>query len=133
MAIANGYDGQKAYLVGLFHDIAKSMSKKEMEKWMDSICPENKKYALGVWHGFVGSEIMKRIFYIQDNQIINAIYHHVLGTSKDPYAMIVFCADKLDPLRGYEVQPMIDICKKDIYQGFHMEKEENEKYVKEHY
>ena len=133
IAKANGLDVQKAYYVGLFHDIAKSMPVDEMAKWMEIICPENMHYAYGVWHGFVGSEIVDRIFGINDFQIKNAIYHHVLGTSDDPYAMVVFCADKLDPLRGYEVQPMIDICKRNIYEGFYLEKEENAKYVKEHY
>ena len=130
MAQANGLDGHKAYLAGLFHDIAKSMSKEKMEPWMDSVCPENKKYALPVWHGFVGSEILKRIFYIEDNQILEAVYHHVLGTSTDPYAMIVYCADKTDPTRDYDSSEMIQACKENIEQGFYWVKEENEKYLK---
>lgn len=130
MAIANQLDGQKAYYVGLFHDVAKAMSKEKMEAWMDIICPENKKYAVPVWHGFVASEIIDRIFYIHDPQIKNAIYHHVLGTSQDPYAMIVFCADKTDPLRDYDSTDMIEACKKDIASGFQWVKSENDKYLK---
>lgn len=130
MAIANGLDGQKAYLIGLFHDIAKKMSKEEMEKWMDILCPENKSYATAVWHGFVGSEIVDRIFYLRDPEIKNAIYHHVLGTSTNPYAMIVFCADKTDPLRDYDSSELIAACKEDIYTGFQRIKAENEKYLR---
>lgn len=130
LAIANGQDPQKAYLIGLFHDIAKSMSKEAMEQWMDILCPENKKYAVPVWHGFVGSEIVDRIFYLRDPQIKNAIYHHVLGTSTDPYAEIVFCADKTDPLRNYDSSELIALCEKDIHQGFIKIKEENEKYLR---
>ncbi len=130
MAIANGLDGQKAYLIGLFHDIAKNMDKDEMEKWMDILCPENKSYAFPVWHGFVGSEIVDRIFYLKDPEIKNAIYHHVLGTSTNPYAMIVFCADKTDPLRDYDSTKQIQACKEDIYAGFQWIKEENEKYLR---
>lgn len=130
LALANGFDGHKAYLAGLFHDIAKSMSKEKMEPWMDSICPENKQYAVPVWHGFVGSEVLKRIFYIKDHQILEAVYHHVLGTSNDPYAMIVYCADKIDPLRDYDSSELIQACKENIERGFCWVKEENEKYLK---
>ena len=131
-AYNNDLDEQKAYYIGLFHDIAKRMTKEEMEPWMDIICPENKKYAVPVWHGFVGSEIVDRVFYITDWQIKNAIYHHVLGTSDDPYAMIVFCADKLDPLRPYDTSYGIGLCNEDIRKGFEYEKMENKKYLEEH-
>ena len=105
------------------------MTVKEMEPWMDILCPENKSYAPAVWHGFVGSEIVDRIFEIHDPQIKNAIYHHVLGTSEDPYAMIVFCADKLDPLRDYDTSYGIGLCNENIYKGFLYECEENRKYL----
>lgn len=36
---------------------------------------------------------------------------------KNPYAMMVFCADKLDPLRGYDSSKLIEICNKDIKKG----------------
>lgn len=129
LAISHHLDSHKAYLIGLFHDIAKSMSKEKMEPWMDAICPENKIYPVPVWHGFVGSEIVKRVFGLWDETICAAIYHHVLGTSTDPYAMIVFCADKLDPLRGYPVQEQIEQTKKDLEKGFSLVKEENKKYL----
>ncbi len=130
IARANGLDGQKAYLIGLFHDIAKAMDVQHMEPWMDSICPENKKYAVPVWHGFVGSEIVDRIFYLTDPILKQAIYHHVLGSSADPYAMLVFCADKTDPLRDYDSSDLIALCKEDLALGFQKIKEENEKYLK---
>ncbi|MBB5183478.1 nicotinate (nicotinamide) nucleotide adenylyltransferase [Catenisphaera adipataccumulans] len=129
MARANHLDTQKAYYIGLFHDVAKAMPKQAMIQWMDILCPENEAYPVPVWHGFVGSEIVDRIFYIDDPQIKAAIYHHVLGTSTDPYAEIVFCADKTDPLRGYDSSAMIEACKKDIDAGFAWCKEENKKYL----
>lgn len=129
LAICHHLDVQKAYYIGLFHDIAKSMTVSEMEPWMDIICPENKSYAPAVWHGFVGSEIVDRVFEMHDGQIKNAIYHHVLGTSRDPYAMIIFCADKLDPLRDYDTSYGIELCKQDLKQGFEYELMENKKYL----
>ncbi len=128
-ACAHDLDPDRAYLIGCFHDIAKNMTEAEMKPWMEILCPENMHYPCPVWHGFVASEIVDRIFGIHDCQIRQAIYHHVLGTSTDPYAMIIFCADKLDPLRGYPVQKQIDLVKQDLLQGFWMVKEENQKYL----
>ena len=129
-ALNNGYDMHIAYYIGLFHDIAKYMPKDEMVKWMNSICPENMEYPVAVWHGFVGAAVTKDIFLIDDPIIYNAIYHHVLGTSKDPYAMMVFCADKLDPLRGYDSSKLIEICNKDIKEGFDLVVQQNREYLK---
>lgn len=63
---------------------------------------------------FCGGCCYERYLLIDDPIVYNAIYHHVLGTSQDPYAMMVFCADKLDPLRGYDSSKLIEICNKDI-------------------
>ena len=79
---------------------------------------------------FCRGRVVDRIFYIKDWRIKNAIYHHVLGTSKDPYAMAVFCADKLDPLRDYDTSKGIQLCNQDLYKGFLKVKEDNERYLK---
>jgi nicotinate-nucleotide adenylyltransferase len=128
-ALSNGLDCHLAYLIGLFHDIAKYLPEEEMRKWMEKGCPENLEYAFPVWHGFVGAEICRCVFGLKDKNLYEAIYHHVLGTSQNPYAMIVFCADKLDPLRGYDSSAMIQACKEDIVSGFKWVTQENKKYL----
>lgn len=125
----NGLDVQKAYYIGLFHDIAKHMDVRAQKQWMEAKFPEHLHYPMPVWHGFVGSQTIQHVFYIKDPDIIEAIYHHVLGTSTNPYAMMVFCADKCDPLRDYDSSPMIEACNRDLYTGFLWVKEENEKYL----
>lgn len=128
-ALNNGYDMHIAYYVGLFHDIAKYMPKEQMLKWMEKICPENIKWPVPVWHGFVGAAITQSIFDIQNPIIYNAIYHHVLGTSRDPYAMMVFCADKLDPLRGYDSSSLIQMCNENLEKGFDLVIKQNKEYL----
>ena len=108
----------------------REVGKDEMLKWMQSVCPENMEYPVAVWHGFVGAAVTKDIFLIENPIIYNAIYHHVLGTSQDPYAMMVFCADKLDPLRGYDSTKLIEICNKDIKEGFDLVVQQNREYLK---
>ena len=128
-AIGNHLDGQVAYLIGLFHDICKSMPVNEMKKWMLATCSDQIDCPIPTWHGFVGAQVIKRVFYLHDERIAHAIYHHVFGSSQDPYAMIVFCADKLDPLRGYDSSAMIQACTENIQAGFEWVKEENKKYL----
>ena len=43
---------------------------------------------------------------------------------------MVFCADKLDPLRGYDSTKLIEICNKDIKEGFDLVVQQNREYLK---
>lgn len=129
LAQSNGYDPHKAYLAGLFHDIAKDLEKEEMEKWVRARFPDALGEHRAIWHGYVGSTVIQHVFGIKDPQIINAIYSHVKGTSYDPYAMMVFIADKIDPLRGYDSSALYNASIQDLYQGFELVKAENKSYL----
>ncbi len=129
LAKAHGYDEHRAYLAGLFHDIAKDMPKSEQFKWIEACFPQAVDEHKAIWHGYVGSEVVDRVFGIHDPAIRNAICNHVKGTSYDPYAMMVFIADKLDPLRGYDSTPLYNACLKDLYNGFLLVKAENKAYL----
>lgn len=129
LAKAHHLDEHKAWLAGLFHDIAKDMPQKEQGKWISMIYPEALKEHHAIWHGYVGAEVAERIYGIHDPVIKNAIFNHVKGSSYDPYAMIVFIADKLDPLRGYDSSGLIKACMHDLYNGFMLVKRENAEFL----
>lgn len=129
IAKAHHLDEHKAFLAGLFHDIAKDMDKKEMQKWMEACFPRALDEHSAIWHGYVGSQVAERIYGIYDPVITNAIANHVKGTSYDPYAMIVFVADKLDPLRGYDSSALLEVCMNDLYNGFMLVKAENKAFL----
>lgn len=129
LAKAHGYDEHKAYLAGLFHDVAKDMPKAEMEKWIRACFPEAINEHHAIWHGYVGSQVIDRVFGIHDPMIANAIGNHVKGTSYDPYAMMVFIADKVDPLRGYDSSALYHACLHDLYNGFLLVKAENKAFL----
>lgn len=129
LAKAHGLDAHKAYLAGLFHDICKDMPKEELEKWVGALWPEALKEHHAIWHGYVGSAVVDRIYGIHDPIIKNAIFNHVKGSSYDPYAMIIFIADKLDPTRGYDSSGMIKACMHDLYNGFMLVKRENREFL----
>lgn len=129
LAKAHGFDPHVAYLAGLFHDIAKDLPKDEQEKWIRAVFPKALDEHHAIWHGYVGSEVVSRIYGIYDPVIRNAIGSHVKGTSYDPYAMMVFIADKLDPLRGYDSSGLYHACLHDLYNGFLLVKAENKSFL----
>lgn len=129
MAKAHHLNEHQAYLAGLFHDIAKDMEKEEMRKWILAAFPEAVSEHSAIWHGYVGSSVCSRIYGIHDPVVQNAIANHVKGSSYDPYAMIVFIADKIDPLRGYDSSALKEVCMKDLYNGFMLVKAENKAFL----
>lgn len=130
LAAAHHLDEHKAWLAGLFHDIAKDLPQEEMRKWIAACFPPAAlKEHHAIWHGYAGSVITARIFGLQDPVICNAIANHVKGTSYDPYAMIVFIADKLDPSRGYDSSALIEACMQDLYNGFMLVRRENKAFL----
>lgn len=129
LAKAHKLNPHAAWLAGLFHDIAKDMPKDEQEKWIRALFPEALSEHHAIWHGYVGSEVVKRFYGLESPMIRNAIFNHVKGTSYDPYAMIVFIADKLDPLRGYDSSGLYKACLHDLYNGFLLVKAENKAFL----
>ncbi len=129
LARAHGYDEHKAWLTGLFHDIAKDLDKAEQQKWIEACFPEAINEHQAIWHGYVGSEVVDRVYGIHDPMIRNAICNHVKGTSYDPYAMMVYVSDKLDPLRGYDSSGLYNTCLHDLYNGFLLVKAENKAFL----
>lgn len=129
LAKAHGFNPHAAWLAGLFHDIAKDMPKEEQEKWIRAVFPEALNEHHAIWHGYIGSEVVKRFYGLESPMIRNAIFNHVKGTSYDPYAMMVFIADKLDPLRGYDSSGLYKACLHDLYNGFLLVKSENKAFL----
>lgn len=130
MAVSNGLDPAKAYLTGLLHDVTKYMPFSKQKEWMEMSAPAFMHLPTPVWHGFTGAWYVKNILKITDPDVIDAIYWHVLGQSRNPYAMLVFCADKLDPLRDYNSSALLKACMHDLEAGFEQVQQENRKYLK---
>lgn len=131
IAKGNNMNCQQAYQAGLFHDCAKKMSDAEMEYWM-SFCANETEYrqSKDVWHQYVGASWLSRYLKLNDHQVITAIRHHALGDCKQPLAMIIYAADKLDPLRGYDSQELIEMCCQDIRTGFAKVRRQQDAYLR---
>lgn len=84
--LATRYDEniEKASIAALLHDYAKEKSNSFMK---DTIINQNLDldmldYGNSIWHGPVGSILAKKEFYIEDEDILNAIFYHTFGRTK---------------------------------------------------
>ncbi|RRK09869.1 HD domain-containing protein [Lactiplantibacillus garii] len=112
LAKANGVDVELAGIAGLLHDYAKQ---RPAETFIDLIKshrmdPNLVSYGNGVWHGYVGAELLKTELNIYNEAILNAVRLHTVGA---PYMtkleQIVFMADFIEPARDF---PGVDDARK---------------------
>jgi len=130
IASANGLDSDKAYLIGIYHDIVKKMGKDEMLSLISIYKPYEFNQAVAVWHQYLGAYILKRKFKMMDKESLKAIRHHCLGDDNAKYSKIIFIADKLDPSRGYDSSKEIALALKSIDTAFQVVKKQNEEYLR---
>ena len=98
---------EKAYLTGLLHDCAKNL---EDEKLLNIIRNDIKTGFIEselknpkTYHAIVGAHFVKEIFEIEDNEIINAVRKHTIGSvDMTTFDKIIFLADKIEPYKREE-------------------------------
>ena len=96
-------DCEKAKVAGLLHDCAKDYPKelrtrfcKEYKVKTDDIMEQQP----DLIHPFLGAEVAKREYQIQDEEILNAIRYHTTGRANMTLLeKIVFIADYIEPHR----------------------------------
>ncbi len=96
-------DCEKAKVAGLLHDCAKDYPKelrmrfcKEYKVKTDEIMEQQP----DLLHPFLGAEVAKREYQIQDEEILNAIRYHTTGRANMTLLeKIVFIADYIEPHR----------------------------------
>lgn len=104
LAAANGVDVELAGIAGLLHDYAKQRSDKTFIKLIKTrgFDPNLVSYGNGIWHGYVGAELIKDELHIYNEAILNAVRLHTVGA---PYMtkldQIVFMADFIEPKRDF--------------------------------
>ena len=129
IAESNGLDSKLAYLIGMYHDIAKKVSKEEMEKIINDNDAYESSYSPPVWHQYVGMYLLKHTYKWNSKVGLKAVRHHCLGDDKDPYSIIVYLADKLDPLRDYDSSKEIELACKDLNMAYKVVKSQQEEYL----
>ena len=117
--LANKYQVSinKAFLAAYLHDYAKELPTEILSLYMNHYHPELLKQPKSLWHGYVGKILAQKKFNINDQDILLAIKHHTDGNSKKILSLIIYCADKVESSRPYDVKELQALCLKDIYQG----------------
>lgn len=116
----SGKDLNRVFISSILHDIAKPINEKEtfllMEKYYPSIV---NKVAKDAYHQFLGVYFARKLFFIKNSSILDAIKYHTTGKpNMSIIEKIVYSADKIEPRRGYDSNWMIEKCKKNINLGF---------------
>lgn len=129
LAKAHHLNEEDAYVIGLLHDVCKKWSYEKSEAWMKCFECENINEPVAIWHGYLVDHYLKRMFKIKEKYILNAVHHHVKGDSHNPYAQIVYIADKCEPLRGYDATYELALAKKNLKEAVEMVMLEQKAYL----
>lgn len=119
IAECNQLDGKKAYIAGIMHDVAKEMEHDAAYQLMKEHYPDFIDKPEPVWHQWLSAYVSEHEFLISDPVILKAIEDHTTASPTiSRIGMCLYVADKLDPLRGYDSSSDIELCKKDVVEGF---------------
>ena len=136
IAVANDLSNpDKFYFTGLFHDIGKlaNYGKIDPEKVMKEKYSEYLDMPRFAYHQFIGEYILKNDFFIDDEDILNAVKFHCTGRANmSQLAMVVYAADKIEPTRQFDSRFLINSCMNNWKQGFLDTLEDNRKYLLAH-
>lgn len=115
-------DITKAEIAALAHDVAKNLDKDEMKIIINdnninlSVDEESTKE---LWHAIVGPIVAKKVFHINDEDILGAIRWHTTGKENmSKLEKIIYLADLIEPTRKFDgVEEIREICFQDLDEG----------------
>ena len=130
LALCHHVDPEKAYIAGLLHDVTKYFSNEEHDAYLAYYDPDKLSYPESCKHSFSAKYFLKEKLNYHDSDVLNAIYNHTVCFSKDRLSMILYIADKREPLRGID-DDVVKVAKKDLRKGFEMLSWDVERYLRE--
>ncbi|WP_054173853.1 nicotinate-nucleotide adenylyltransferase [Mycoplasmoides pneumoniae] len=121
LAVANKLDGKTAYTAGAYHDLAKQLPQAQLEK-LAKVAGVNDYPSWKVLHSYVGAYILKHWYGLNNSAVFSAIWNHTVPPQKmSQLDMIIYLADKLEPMRvheewakGIDITALVKLAKKDL-------------------
>ncbi len=105
LAERHGYDGEKAFLAGILHDLARDMGSSHLlQKAIAFGIVKHKEEVLVpvLLHGPVGARLAAEEFGVRDPDVLEAIAMHSTGSpGMNGVAQAVYVADAVEPGRAY--------------------------------
>ena len=133
LALCHHVYPDKAYMAGLLHDVCKGFEKTNpalLENYLTFYDHDKLNGITGAYHAWVAPYYLKEMTGFHDQDILNAIYNHTICNSKDKLSLILYIADKREPLRGIN-DDIINIARRDLYQAYRLLDHDVERYIKE--
>ena len=100
-----GVDKEKVSIAALAHDYAKERPDEEMR---DLIISENLEldmlqFGSNIWHGPIGAVLMKNEYELVDEEILEAIKSHTIGSpTMGEVAQVIYVSDYIEPKRAHK-------------------------------
>ena len=126
-------DPDKAYLTGLLHDCCKfpdSNTSGVLEKYLQKYEPEKLNGLCGAYHSWVAPYYLREKLNFKDEEILKAIYNHTILNSADKLSLILYIADKREPLRGI-ADNILKLAESDLFAAYKLLKKDVENFIKE--
>lgn len=116
-------DEKKAKLAALLHDCGRLLDEDLLLKMAEDygiITNRKENYKFELLHGPLGKIIAKEKYNIEDEDILNAIKRHTIGSvDMTNLDKIVYIADKLERKRNFPgIEDLRDLVRKDLDLGF---------------
>lgn len=130
LKINSEIDEDKVKTAAILHDCAKYNEDKYMQVYGDFINPNQLQYK-AVLHSFLGAEVAKKEYNINDNEVLDAIRYHTTGRANmSDLEKIIYLADAVEPHRDYPgVDVIRKLLKKDIDQAILYSLDHNITYI----
>lgn len=130
LAKIHSVDTNKAYIAGLLHDCTKSFAEEFHDNYLKYYDPDKLDMPSGIKHSYSAKYYLKEMLNYHDKDVLNAIYNHTICNSRDKLSIILYIADKREPLRNIN-DDILDIAYKDLYQAFTKLRWDVERYILE--
>ncbi|MDR2457338.1 MAG: bis(5'-nucleosyl)-tetraphosphatase (symmetrical) YqeK [Clostridiales Family XIII bacterium] len=126
LAKKNDINALKAWIAGLLHDCAKSMTDKELINFFQNrkkkfkYFKEISKNSPHLLHSFAGEIITREPFKIKDEAILKAIKNHTLGRENmSSLECLIFVSDSISHDRKWKHAKVLrELAKKDLNKAF---------------
>lgn len=122
-------DQNKTFIAAILHDVCKELDQDKELKIMQDYYPNYLHQARATYHAYTAEHFIKTSLCCSDQEILKAVKHHVLGDCFKPLAKVIYLADKLDPLRGYDTSYELQLIKENLQKGFLYCKKQQKSYL----